>query len=459
MTPPLTVDVFCGGGGASTGIAQAIERPVDIAIDWDPALLAIHKANHPRSTHVLNDAALTDPARLARGRPVGLAWFSPDCRMHSRARSSRQPLTAEQQASRELAWTAERWARVARPRLIIVENVSELRHWGPLNNGLPDKNREGETFRCWLQALQEAGYHTGIRELNAADYGAPTKRRRLFIVARGDGRPIIWPQPTHGPGRNRPHRAALDCIDSAIPTPSIFLPEKEARALGAKRPLAEKTMLRIARGMQLFRGAPVIIPVTHADEPSRVYPTSQPLHTITAAREFALAICHLERLFGTETHADLQKPMPAITASGQGNTALVGAWISHLHGSNTNGGDSSLRRPLNAITASGKHKALVTALLRRGRVSPGGQGELFHAAEPARIQIDDIGMRMLSPRELFLAQGFPATYRIAETPDGEPVTKEVQVRAVGNSVPPPLARALVAANLDALEEGRRRPAP
>ena len=207
----LVCDLFAGGGGASTGVEQALAgRRVDIAINHSPAAIAMHAANHPNTTHYTEDIWEVDPVAACGGRPVGLLWASPDCTHFSRAKGT-QP---RKQEIRSLAWVVVRWAKTVRPRVICVENVEEFATWGPLDdNGRPHPERSGETFREWIAALSDLGYAVEYRSLVAADYGAPTTRKRLFLVARCDGRPIAWPETTHGKGRSQGWRPAAEIID------------------------------------------------------------------------------------------------------------------------------------------------------------------------------------------------------------------------------------------------------
>ncbi len=289
------IDSFAGGGGASLGIEQALGRPVDIAVNHDPEAIAMHRANHPRTLHHIQDVWSIDPGEIARRGPIALAWFSPDCTHFSKAKGS-APIRPEGLRSRDLAWVVVRWARDARPAVIMLENVEEFRSWGPLVAGRLDKSRAGQTFRQWIQALRDAGYSVEWRELRAADYGAPTLRKRLFVIARRDGRPIVWPDASHGPGL-QPWRTASECIDWTIPIHSIFLTREQARQAGVRRPLAKATLSRIARGVQRYvieAERPFIVPITHAGT-RPPHSIDEPLRTITAAKrgEFALVAAHM----------------------------------------------------------------------------------------------------------------------------------------------------------------------
>lgn len=276
----LVVDNFAGGGGASTGIEAALGRPVDIAINHDAAAIAMHRANHPETRHYQEDIWAVDPREAAAGRPIGLLWASPDCTHFSRAKGT-QPRKRD---IRALAWVVIRWAETVHPRVILLENVEEFQTWGPLGeDGRPDPKQMGSDFRAWLARLVDLGYQVEFRSLVAADYGSPTTRRRLFLVARCDGGPLAFPDPTHGKGRAQPWRPAAEVIDWSLPCPSIF---------ERTRPLAEATMKRIAAGIRRFvieAADPFIIPLTHQGD-SRVHAVHDPFRTVTAANRGELAL-------------------------------------------------------------------------------------------------------------------------------------------------------------------------
>ena len=487
----LIVDGFAGGGGASLGIERALGRAVDIAVNHCRQAIAMHQANHPTTTHLIENMFAVDPSSVTGGRPVDLAWFSPDCTHHSKAKGGKP----RRKHIRGLAWVVVRWARAARPRVIVVENVEEFRDWGPLVEGRPCPKRKGKTFNFWVEKLRRHGYRVEWRELRACDYGAPTIRRRLFIVARCDGLPIRWPEPTHGPGL-RPYRTAAECIDWSIPCPSIF---------ERKRPLAEATLRRIARGLVRYvleAGDPFIVPTTHHGD-VRVHPVSEPLRTVTAAHRGELALVaptliqtgYGERPGQAPRAPGLDKPLGTVVAGGskhalvaaflaQHNTGMVGhdarepvstivgkgctqglvaACLSHQYSSNANGGNGRLDVPHRTVTTGGHH-ALVHAFLMKyyGTDQDPQLGLPLHTVtakdrfglviveiggEP--YVITDIGMRMLTPRELFRAQGFPEAYVIDPIIGGRALTRTAQVRMAGNSVCPPVAEAVVRANLGA----------
>ena len=294
----IIVDNFAGGGGASTGIELATGRVVDIAINHDPDAILMHRTNHPHTMHYRASVWDVDPVEVCRGRPVGLAWFSPDCKHFSKAKGGK-PVDKN---IRGLAWIVLRWAGLVRPRVIILENVEEFQTWGPVRRGRPVKSKTGQTFRQWLGQLEALGYTVEWRELVAADYGAPTTRKRFFLIARSDGRPIVWPKPTHAPadspearaGTKKPWRSAAEIIDWNLPTPSIFATKEEIReryGVAAVRPLARNTMRRVARGVDKFvirSASPFLVIVNHAGE-FRGQGLAEPLQTITAKHGYGVA--------------------------------------------------------------------------------------------------------------------------------------------------------------------------
>jgi DNA (cytosine-5)-methyltransferase 1 len=472
----LIVDNFAGGGGASTGIMAALGRAPDIAINHDPEAIAMHRANHPDTDHRITDVWEVDPIEACQGKPVAIAWFSPDCTHHSKAKGGKP----RKQKIRGLAWVAVRWAAKVRPRVIFLENVEEFLDWGPLHRdhsngckgtgrchkgchfGKPIPERKGETFRAFVRKLERHGYTVEWRTGRASDYGAPTSRKRLILIARCDGKAIVWPAPTHGPKAARPYRKFAECVDWSIPCPSIF---------DRAKPLADATMRRIARGVQKFvieAVQPFIVPYygERRDGEFRAKSVDEPLPTQTTANRFALAVPYLvhrsngERPGQAPRIYDPQRPLGTIVAQGQKH-ALCTAFLARHYGDRSTGGwagGAPLDRPLPTVTTR-DHHALVTAFMVRYN----GTGDAESVDRPlgtlttkdryglVTVTIDgeeyvivDIGMRMLTPRELFLAQGFPADYQIdAPGPRGRRLTKTAQVRMCGNSVCPPFAAAFV----------------
>ncbi len=464
----LIVDNFAGGGGASLGIEEATGRSPDIAVNHDPEAIAMHAANHPTTHHLCGDVWDVNPRAVCGGRPVGLLWASPDCKHFSKAKGGKP--VQKKKKIRGLAWVVIRWAREVRPRVIVLENVEEFQTWGPLDEGgRPDPDRRGLTFRRWLGQLQAAGYVVEWKELRACDYGAPTTRKRLFLVARCDGQAIVWPEPTHGPGRE-PYRTAAECIDFTLPCPSIF---------GRARPLAENTLRRIARGITKFvigSAAPFVIPLTHHGD-ARVHGLEEPFPTITAAHrgELALVAPTLivqswgERKGQAPRILDIEAPLGTIVAGGI-KQALVCAFLAKHYGGNETPG-SAVTRPFDTVTCIDHHALVevktgarsleVRAFLTKfygtstgqaldtplGTVCAGAEHFGLVTVEGQAYEIADIGMRMLTPRELFRAQGFPDSYVIDPPYRGKPMTKTAQVRMCGNSVSPVMSRAIIAANL------------
>ena len=368
----LVVDLFAGGGGASTGIEQAIGRHVDIAVNHDAKAVSLHEANHPQTRHFVADVFEVDPVTVTGGQAVGLLWASPDCKHFSKAKGGK-PVSKK---IRGLAWVVVDWARAVRPRVICLENVEEFRTWGPLtDDNMPDPARKGETFLEWKGQLEALGYVVEHRELRACDYGAPTIRKRLFLVARCDGEPIVWPAATHAakPAKGsglKPYRTAADCIDWTIPCPSIFERERE---------LASATLRRIAHGIKRYvldAAKPFIVPVTHPGD-ARVHSVDEPFRTVTGANrgEFALATPVLI----DSAHSDVApngakrwshgnrpvtNPMPTVVSSG-GNQALISPTLIQTgYGERTGQAPRvpGLDKPLGTCVDGQKH-ALVAAFM------------------------------------------------------------------------------------------------
>jgi len=493
----LIIDNFAGGGGASTGIEAALGRPVDIAINHDPEAVRMHEVNHPQTQHFCESVWDVKPLEACKGQPVGLAWFSPDCKHFSKAKGS----TPVNKNIRGLAWVVLRWAATVRPRVIMLENVEEFKKWGPLVTGedgelRPCKANQGRTFNSFKNALKRHGYQVEHKELRACDYGTPTIRKRLFLIARCDDQPINWPAPTHGDPTStaaktrqlKPWVPASKIIDWSLPCPSIF---------ERKRPLAENTMRRIARGIQRFvidnpkpfivrigqQGhgkdgmqyelkkplttittkaehlliAPYIQPYYGDKAPiARGRELTQPIGTQTTENRFSLCTAFLAKHFGGVTGTTLDKPWPTITAIPCQNQIVT----SHLLKLRNGQFGQSVTDPIPTLTAGGTHVGEVRALL----VQYYGTSHEASLTKPLptittrdrfglvmirgeAYEIVDIGMRMLQPHELYAAQGFPKDYVFTHDSKGKKITKTQQVAKCGNSVCPKLAQALVAVNV------------
>jgi len=448
-----------GGGGASTGIEIATGVSPDIAINHDPEAIRMHKANHPYAEHYCEDVWQVDPVAACKGHSVGLAWFSPDCKHFSKAKG-RKP---KDKNIRGLAWVACRWAGLVRPRVIMLENVEEFKSWGPLNRGHhPIKAKQGVTFQKFVQQLIDLGYEVQFRELVAADYGAPTMRKRFFMIARCDGKPIIWPEPTHGPadsaevkqGLLKPYVGAYTQLDFSLPCPSIFDTSEEIKekyGIRAVRPLAKKTMDRIARGVKKFvldNPDPFIIedesddikmPIliqyhseTTKDE-VRGQGIEDPIMTVDSSNRYGLVTSFISKFYKSGTGQDAREPLHTITA-GDGHFGEVRAFLTKYYGSGTG---QDIKEPLDTITAQDRF-GLVT----------------IYGTE---YQIVDIGLRMLEPKELYGCQGFPEDYIIDHDYTGKTYPRSEQVRRCGNAVCPPLPAALVKANLPEMCKMQRMP--
>ncbi|AQS40234.1 C-5 cytosine-specific DNA methylase [Shewanella psychrophila] len=545
----IIVDNFAGGGGASEGISWALRRSIDIAINHDQDAIAMHSANHPDTLHYCESVFDVDPVQATAGKPVDLAWFSPDCKHFSKAKGSK-PVSKQ---IRGLAWIVIRWALLTRPKVIMLENVEEFKTWGPVvakevtkfdvdgtpyteTEQSPCPDRKTETFKAFVDILSSGieadhpalaecvevlgltevtllikglNYKVEWREMRACDFGAPTIRKRLFMIARCDGQPIQWPEPTHGKpnsldvlsGKFLPWRTAAECIDWSIPCKSIF---------GRKKPLAEKTMHRIARGIHKFvidAEQPFIAPVEamitpfiteHANASGqRNMAVNEPLRTICAqvkGGHFAVVTPTIIRQFGNSIGHSITEPMGTVTAGGGGKSILTVANLAKHFGGFYTGPGADINHPLPTVTTV-DHNALITSSMLKLRgtnigfptsepahtITAGGLhlGELraflikyygnekdgVACTEPLHTittgdrfglimikgepwQIIDIGMRMLEPHELFACQGFNPDYIIKDY-NGR-TTKKQQVARVGNSVPPQFAEALVRANLPEL---------
>lgn len=377
----LIVDNFAGGGGASTGIEMATGYSVDIAINHDPEAIRMHKANHPNTKHYCEDVWQVDPVKACNGHPVGLAWFSPDCKHFSKAKGGKP----KDKFIRGLAWVACRWAGLVRPRVIMLENVEEFKTWGPLNRRHhPIKAKQGKTFEKFVRQLTDLGYEVQFKELIAADYGAPTMRKRFFMIARCDGNPIVWPEPTHGPadsesvksGLLKPYVGAYTQLDFSLPCPSIFDTAEEIKekyGIRAVRPLAPKTMERIARGIKKFvvdNADPFLIEIGYGESKGqknpRAYSIEKPLHTIVAKDKNFLVAPILTQYHSYEKDGLRGQGIenPIMTVDGSNRYGLVTSFLSKFY---KNGIGQDIREPLGTVTANagGGHFGEVRAFLER----------------------------------------------------------------------------------------------
>ena len=368
----LVVDNFAGGGGTSTGIEMATGYSVDIAINHDPEAIRMHKTNHPNTKHFCEDVWQVDPVAACNGHPVGLAWFSPDCKHFSKAKGGKP----KDKFIRGLAWVACRWAGLVRPRVIMLENVEEFKTWGPLNRGHhPIKAKQGKTFEKFVQQLTDLGYVVEFHELVAADYGAPTMRKRFFMIARCDGKPIIWPKPTHAPadseavkaGLLKPYVGAYTQLDFSLPCPSIFDTSdeiKEKYGIRAVRPLAPKTMERIARGLKKFvleNPEPFIIQCNHGGE-RKANDIKNPLPTITGKHGYGIVEPYMIQIGQTGFAADRSKDIrdPLTTIVSKNEHCLIEPKLAPYMGTNTtNHPGGSCEDPLHTIT-TGNQQCLIS---------------------------------------------------------------------------------------------------
>lgn len=373
----LIVDNFAGGGGASTGIELATGYSVDIAINHDPEAIKMHKANHPNTKHYCEDVWQVDPVKACNGHPVGLAWFSPDCKHFSKAKGGKP----KDKFIRGLAWVACRWAGLVRPRVIMLENVEEFKTWGPLNRGHhPIKAKQGKTFEKFVSQLTELGYEVQFRELVAADYGAPTMRKRFFLIARCDGKPIVWPEPTHAPadseavkaGLLKPYVGAYTQLDFSLPCPSIFDTSekiKEKYGIRAVRPLAPKTMERIARGLKKFvldNAEPFIVQVNHSGAKSDYCKSAdEPLNTVTGKHGFGIVEPYMVQIGQTGFTADRSKDVrePLTTIVSKNEHCLIEPKLAPYMGTNTtNHSGGNCKDPIHTIT-TGNQQCLISPTL------------------------------------------------------------------------------------------------
>ena len=544
----IFIDEFAGGGGASTGIEMATGRPIDIAINHDESAIMMHKRNHPYTQHYREDVWAVDPLTATRGRPVRLIWFSPDCKHFSKAKGA----ALVDKKIRGLAWIVLRWAAAVKPDVIMLENVEEFTTWGPVRKGKPVKKKAGQTYRKWRSQLADLGYDIDTRILCAADYGAPTKRRRFCLIARRDGEQIRWPERTHAQrdsaevktGKLRPWRSAAEIIDFSLPTYSIFESKeqiKEKYGVRVQRPLKPKTMRRIAQGTDKFvikAKEPFIIPIGYGErqgQTPRVHDVNdpmptlvgsakhylcdplmqpfimsnndnnvphsmndpiptlttgnrnylvapaivqyhseqhdgevrgqglrEPLNTLDGSNRYALSAIHLTQYFSEAHCHSVTEPVNTLTTKDR--EGVVAAHLAHFKGKYKG---QPLSDPLMTVTARDGQFGLITTKIVKldGRTDFGYWPKvremlneycgytlnddelLLLLINGAWYFIYDIGLRMLTPREQYNAQGFPPDYIIDRDCYGNKISRADQVARCGNAVCPPMAEALVRANL------------
>ena len=473
----IIVDNFAGGGGASTGMELATGKPVAIAINHDPAAILMHRTNHPYTEHLQASVWDVDPEKVTGGRPVGLAWFSPDCKHFSKAKGA----ALVDRNIRGLAWIVLRWAGTVRPRVIILENVEEFQTWGPVRKRKPIKKKSGETFRKWKQQLSDLGYEIDHRELVAADFGAPTTRKRFYLIARCDGKPIVWPEPTHAPrdsetvktGQKKPWRSAAEIIDWNQPMYSIFASRKEIKekfGVNVVRPLADNTMRRIIRGVDKFTlksGQPFLVPTGYGErsgQKPRVHNISDPLPTVVSSGKHNLVCPVMAPATFSNTGGSVGALAQMHTATSHDREALTAAHVAEFKGQDIG---QKIQRPLRTVTAQGGTFGLCGTEIRT--YEDGADfghwpeirellnrycGYQLKSNEIILLTIGgknwflyDISMRMLTPRELYSAMGFPPDYKIDRDYTGKPYPKNQQVARCGNAVCPAMAEALVRANV------------
>lgn len=434
----IIIDCFAGGGGASVGIEMALGRSVDIAINHDPEAIRMHKVNHPNTQHLTEDIFKVDLQKYVEGRNVALMWASPDCTSHSKAKGG-QPRS---KGLRILPWAVYKHAKTLLPDVIIMENVEEIQQWGPLDvAGHPIPERQGEDYRRFISAMIALGYDFDSRELIAADYGAPTTRKRWYAIFRRDGKPISWPDQTHSKTGNcfPKWKACGDYIDWSDLGKSIF---------DRKKPLAEATMKRIANGVKKYiidNPHPYIVRndkaiafmiqyhgETRAGD-SRGQLLSEPIRTIDTSNRYALVTAFITKFYKSGIGQGCNEPLHTITTS-PGHFGLVCAFLIKYYGG---GCGQTIDRPLDTITTKDRF-GLVTVLI-------GGE----------QYVIKDIFLRMLKPSELKIMQGFPEDYIIDRDIDWKPYPLKEQVARIGNSVVPVMAQKLVEANCPYLIVGER----
>lgn len=439
----LIIDCFAGGGGASVGIEMALGRPVDIAINHDPQAIRMHKVNHPDTLHLTEDIFKVDLKKYVAGRHVALMWASPDCTSHSKAKGG-QP---RNKGLRILPWAVYKHAKALLPAVVLMENVEEIQQWGPLDEaGYPIKERAGEDYKRFIAAMKKLGYDFDSRELVAADYGAPTTRRRWYAIFRRDGNPITWPEPTHSKRGADGQLKWLECgnyIDWSDLGRSVF---------DRPRPLADATMKRIANGYVKYvvnNPQPYVVTNQNAvafmiqyhgetrEGDSRGQLLTEPIKTIDTSNRYGLVAAFITKFYKSGTGQGCAEPLHTITTS-PGHFGIISAFLIKYYGTGCGQGAGS---PLGTITTKDRF-GLVNAVSEIN-------GEQYI--------LKDIFLRMLKPEELKRMQGFPEDYIINKDIEGKPYPVSEQVARIGNSVVPIMAQVLAQANCPYLKVGERMP--
>lgn len=524
----LIIDCFAGGGGASVGIEMALGRPVDIAINHDEQAIRMHKTNHPQTLHLTEDIFKVDLEKYVHGQHVALMWASPDCTSHSKAKGG-QP---RKQGLRILPWAVYKHARKILPDVIIMENVEEIQQWGPLDeNGKPIPERKGEEYQKFISSMKSIGYDFDSRELVAADYGAPTTRKRWYAIFRRDGKSIVWPEPTHS-------KTGTNGKKKWVPVSSVLnFSDLGNSIFGRKKPLAENTMRRTARGLEKFvfnNPEPFIIQVNHSGDNFRGQSIHEPMPTITQKHGFGVITPYIMQIgqtgFTDDRNRSMNEPLSTIVTKNE--HCMIAPLLIQYHSETTKKGvrGQAVTDPLQTIDTSNRY-GLVIAFLEKFYKSGTGQSlaepihtittSPGHFGQVSVLAVDwkelqaagideetaqkatwvsqfimeyygcgigqslndplhtvvtkdrfalitvlgneyailDIFLRMLTPEELKLAQGFPKDYIIDRDYNWQKYPVCEQVKRIGNSVVPIMAEALVSANCPYLKVGKRQPAP
>ena len=442
MKNNIIIDCFAGGGGASVGIEMALGRSIDIAVNHDPQAIRMHRVNHPDTLHLTEDIFKVDLQKYVGDRHVALMWASPDCTSHSKAKGG-QP---RNKGLRILPWAVYKHAKILLPDVIIMENVEEIQQWGPLDaDGHPIPERRGEDYRKFITAMTALGYAFDSRELVAADYGAPTTRKRWYAIFRRDGKKIVWPTPTNSKdGDLLPKwKECGDYIDWSDLGTSIF---------ERKKPLAAATMDRIGNGVRKYiidnpnpyivksKDALAFIIQYHGETrqgDSRGQLLTDPIKTIDTSNRYGLVTAFVTKFYKTGIGQGCDEPLHTITTS-PGHFGLVSAFLVKYYGT---GCGQTLDKPLGTITTKDRF----------------GLVNVLSEIDGEQYIIKDIFLRMLKPEELKLMQGFPEDYIIDRDVAGKTYPIVERVARIGNSVVPVMAEALVSANCGYLRIGDRTP--